>query len=212
MIGDKDKVLIEECVADPALISVDHTNVLSNNDLGHFIETYSQISEDKKFDLLTNPWMPSKHYNFKNDVEDSKRPFLFKWFSQYPWLVYSELLKGALCLTCVLFRPRVTHGSCFGSFITSSFVNHKKFIEKANQHEKNKWHIESFIRSKDFKDMKKTNCGIDQVLDSCYKNKIEQNRNKLKPIISSLLFCAIHNLPIRGDTDNTAVFNDLIQS
>lgn len=211
MIGDKDKVLIEECVADPALISVDHTNVLSNNDLGHFIETYSQISEDKKFDLLTNPWMPSKHYNFKNDVEDSKRPFLFKWFSQYPWLVYSELLKGALCLTCVLFRPRVIHGSCFGSFITSSFVNHKKFIEKANQHEKNKWHIESFIRSKDFKDMKKTNCGIDQVLDSCYKNKIEQNRNKLKPIISSLLFCAIHNLPIRGDTDNTAVFNDLLQ-
>lgn len=185
--------------------------MLSDNDLGHFIETYSQISEDKKFDLLTNPWKPSKHYNFKNDVEDSKRPFLYKWFSQYPWLVYSKLLKGALCLTCVLFRAHVTHGSYFGSFITSSFVNHKKFVEKANQHEKNKWHIESFIRSKDFKDMKKTNCGIDQVLDSCYKNKIEKNRNKLKPIISSLLFCAIHNLPIRGDTDNTAVFNDLLK-
>jgi len=53
------------------------------------------------------------------------------------------------------------HGLYFGSFITSSIVNHKKIVEKANQHEKNKWHIESFIRSKDFKDMKKTNCGID---------------------------------------------------
>ncbi|XP_025407110.1 uncharacterized protein LOC112681066 [Sipha flava] len=165
IIDHKDKV--EECIADPALISVDHTNVLSNNDLGHFIETYSQISEDKKFDLLTNPWKPSKHYNFKNDVEDSKRPICINGFHN-------------------------TH-------------------EKANQHEKNKWHIEYFIRSKDFKDMKKTNCGIDQVLDSCYKNKIEKNRNKLKPIISSLLFCAIHNLPIRGDTDNTAVFNDLLK-
>jgi hypothetical protein len=42
---------------------------------------------------------------------------------------------------------------------------------------------------------KKTNYGIDQVLDFCYKNKIEKNRDKLKPIISSLLFYAIHNLP-----------------
>lgn len=101
---------------------------------------------------MTNPWKPSKHYNFKNDVEDSKRPCLYKWFSQYLWLVYSKLLKGALRLTCVLFRAYVTHGSYFGSFITWSFVNYKTFVEKANQHEKNKWHIESFIPSKDFKD------------------------------------------------------------
>ncbi|XP_060880716.1 uncharacterized protein LOC132952434 [Metopolophium dirhodum] len=70
IIDHKDKV--EECVADPALISVDHTNVLSDNNLGHFIETYSQISEDKKFDLLSNLWTPRKHYYFKNYVEDSK--------------------------------------------------------------------------------------------------------------------------------------------
>jgi len=81
MIDHKDKIIVEECIADPALISVDHTNVLSDNDLGNFIETYLQISEDKKFDILTNPWMPSNHYNFKNDVEDRKRPFLFKLFS-----------------------------------------------------------------------------------------------------------------------------------
>uniref|UniRef100_A0A2S2Q9A4 Uncharacterized protein n=1 Tax=Sipha flava TaxID=143950 RepID=A0A2S2Q9A4_9HEMI len=44
IIDHKDKV--EECIADPALISVDHTNVLSDNDLGHFIENYLNISED----------------------------------------------------------------------------------------------------------------------------------------------------------------------
>lgn len=50
-----------------------------------------------------------------------------------------------------------------------------------------------------------------QILDSHYKNKITENRNKLKPIVTSLLFCAIHNLPIRGDNDNTSVFNNLLE-
>lgn len=48
MINHKDKVLVEECIAAPALISVDHINVLFKNNFGHFIETYLQISDDKK--------------------------------------------------------------------------------------------------------------------------------------------------------------------
>jgi len=60
-------------------------------------------------------------------------------------------------------------------------------------------------------DIMKSNSGIDQILDSHYRNKITENINKLKPIVTSLLFCALHNLPIRGDNDNTAVFNNLLE-
>lgn len=155
--------------------------------------------------------MPSKYYNFKNDVQIGKRPFLFKWFSKFPWLVYSRVLKGVLCVHCVLFRAHVKHGSYQGSFITNAFMHFHKFLEKAKQHEKNDWHIESCIRSKDFMDMMERNSGVDQILDSHYKNKITENRNKLKPIVTSLLFCALHNLPIRGDNDSTAVFNNLLE-
>ncbi|CAI6356942.1 unnamed protein product [Macrosiphum euphorbiae] len=55
------------------------------------------------------------------------------------------------------------------------------------------------------------NSGVDQILDSHYKNKITENRNKLKPIVTSLLFYALHNLPIRRDNDNTAQFNNLLE-
>lgn len=55
--------------------------------------------------------------------------------------------------------------------------------------------------------MMKRNSGVDQILDFRYKNKITEIRNKLKPIVTSLLFCALYNFPIRGDNDNTAVFN-----
>jgi hypothetical protein len=44
-------------------------------------------------------------------------------------------------------------------------VHFHKFLEKAKQHEKSDWHIESFIWSKDFMDMMKSNSGIDQILD-----------------------------------------------
>lgn len=70
---------------------------INENDIGNF------IPDDKKFELLSNPWMPSKYYNFKKDINDSKRPFLFKWFAQFPWLVYLKVLRGALCLHLFFF-------------------------------------------------------------------------------------------------------------
>lgn len=46
MIDHKNKILLEEYVLDPAFISADHIIMFSNNNIGHFIETYIQISED----------------------------------------------------------------------------------------------------------------------------------------------------------------------
>jgi hypothetical protein len=34
---------------------------------------------------------------------------------------------------------------------------------------------------------------------------------KIKSIISTIIICAIHDLPLRGKTDKTAVFNDLLK-
>jgi len=104
------------------------TNIFENNenDVGNFIETYFKIRDDNKFEVVKKSWMLSNYYNFKNDVQIDKRPFLFKWFSQFPWLVYSRVLKGALCVHCVLFRAHVKHGSYQASFISKPFVNFQK--------------------------------------------------------------------------------------
>lgn len=49
------------------------------------------------------------------------------------------------------------------------------------------------------------------MINKNYKNKIDTNRKKLIPILSSLYFCAFHNLSIGGKTDDSAVFNKLLQ-
>ncbi|KAL4142011.1 hypothetical protein QTP88_004543 [Uroleucon formosanum] len=180
-------------------------------DIGHYIKNNLNINEDFKYKLLKNPLVPSIHYNFKKDIVVGNRAILFKWFSIYPWLAYSKIFKGTFCLYCVLFQTHVSHGGFQGQFINKPFQRYQKFLEKANNHSKTQWHIESSIRFNDFINMTSENSSVHQMINTNYKNKIDANRKKLIPILSSLYFCALHNLPIRGKTDDSAVFNKLLQ-
>ncbi|XP_025208589.1 52 kDa repressor of the inhibitor of the protein kinase-like [Melanaphis sacchari] len=50
---------------------------------------------------------------------------------------------------------------------------------------------------------------IEQVNSELHK-EIETNRLKLKPIISTILFCGTHGLPLRGKKSDSGVFHDLL--
>lgn len=90
-------------------------------DIGHYLKNNFNITEDLKYKLLKNPWIPCIHYNFKKDIVVGNRPFLFKWFSIYPWLVYSKVFKSTFCIYCVLFLTHVNHGAFQGQFINKPF-------------------------------------------------------------------------------------------
>ncbi|GBP44582.1 52 kDa repressor of the inhibitor of the protein kinase [Eumeta japonica] len=79
------------------------------NDLGLYVGLATQLSTEKKRELLQNPWIPPRNYDFQSDASHLKRKFNHAWLDQYaPWLVYSKRLKGALCKHCVLFPPPVS--------------------------------------------------------------------------------------------------------
>ncbi|KAL4120846.1 hypothetical protein QTP88_013462 [Uroleucon formosanum] len=163
-------------------------------DIGHYIKNNLNINEDFKYKLLKNPWVPSIHYNFKKDIVVGNRAFLFKWFSIYPWLAYSKIFKGTFCLYCVLFQTHVSHGGFQGQFINKPFQRYQKFLEKANNYSKTQWHIESSIRFNDFINMTSKNSSVHQMINTNYKNKIDANRKKLIPILSSLIFLTVHKM------------------
>lgn len=48
------------------------------------------------------------------------------------------------------------------------------------------------------------------MVNSSVRQKIESNKDKLKSIISSIIFLGKHGLPFRGTSDDTAVFNNLL--
>ncbi|XP_049951866.1 52 kDa repressor of the inhibitor of the protein kinase-like [Schistocerca serialis cubense] len=86
----------------------------------------------------------------ENDIDSTKRTFQPDWLSSYPWLVYSKAVKGALCKFCVLFCPRITHGSHHGAFISCPFTNFKKFHECTKMHMNSKWHKDAIEKSNNF--------------------------------------------------------------
>lgn len=190
-----------------------NTNVYVNDsfDIGNCLDN-TPTNNDLMYLMLTKTWKPDVSYNFKNDVMEGKRPFLREWLNTYPWLAYSQTGKGALCKSCVLFKPRVSHGSYQSGFITRPFNNnHKKFHEHAKSHALSQWHREAVEKSSNFLSvMNSEKKSVDVLVNQGLAHQIQSNRNKLKPILSSILFCATHDLPLRGKKDSQAVFNDLL--
>lgn len=141
-------------VSAPFPLPSSSTQLKSSTDNTFDISSYlhENPKDDLKYLFLTNADLcnPDDKYNFKNDVTDKKRPFRPQWLNEYNWLAYSETAKGAFCKLCVLFKPRVSHGSYQGGFITRPFNNYKKFHESAKSHAGSSWHQDSLEKSTNF--------------------------------------------------------------
>lgn len=179
-------------------------------DVGSYLTDHT-LTDDVRQQLLIKPWVPGCKYNFKGDVDVGHRSFRYQWLSENPtWLVYSTAAKGALCRHCVLFRPRVTRG-VQGAFITRAFTKYKDFHNSAHNHLKSRWHMEAVGKSTDFLDfLSHRRVSVDEKVNQAHHQLINSNRSKLKPILKTVIFCATHDLPIRGKESDSGVFCDLL--
>ncbi|KMQ93995.1 52 kda repressor of the inhibitor of the protein kinase-like protein [Lasius niger] len=180
-------------------------------DIGLYLDSNSHADDELRLKLLREPWAPSQMYNFKKDVNiGAKRAFRSEWLTTYPWLTYSAIAKGPLCRVCVLFRPPAQRG-LQGQFIVSPCLKYHKFHEAAQSHATTQWHRNAIVSSKNFeKIMDRQQLSVHEALDSAYHKEVEENRVKLRSIISTILFCGQHDLPVRGKSDEGSVFRDLL--
>lgn len=153
-------------------------------------------------------------YNFKKDLKsESDRPFRHVWLRENSaWLLYSTIgdIKGAFCRVCFSFKPTV-HRGVQGEFIIKPFTKYKDFHACCRTHLSSQWHRESTTRVNDFLNaMKGNKTNVFEQANSRLRKQIENNRQKLKPIISIILFCATHDLSLRGKTSTSSIFHDII--
>ncbi|KAL5239903.1 hypothetical protein ACI65C_007313 [Semiaphis heraclei] len=74
------------------------------------------------------------------------------------------------------------------------------------------WHRDSVSQSTDFlKIMSNKEKSVIDQLNTAQHSQIEQNRKKLVPILSSIIFCATHDLAIRGKLSCSGNFHDLLK-
>lgn len=182
-------------------------------DIANFLDDKSKamLMQEEKIKILMEPFKPSKEYNFRNDVASGKRPFLYHWFEQYDWVTYSPLKQGVFCRHCVMFKPIITHGSFQGAFILTPFQKYKDFHEAAKKHMLTQWHKNAIEKSKHFIDIcHNKRKDIVLQLDEKTNRDISENRNKLLPILKSIIFCGIHDIPLRGKGSNQGNFQHLL--
>lgn len=179
-------------------LSPDKTDILTF-DIGEYIG--KTLTSTQKSEVLKRCWMPSKTYNFKSDTLDPKRCFIYSWLNSYePWLCYSKKLKGALCLYCVLFPPAQSSVQGFlGAFIIKPFTRYKHMHEACRQHMKSNWHQTSLKSAKSFVE----NVPVTVQMISGHQNLINENRKILESIISTIIFCGTHDMPLRGKESQT---------
>lgn len=58
--------------------------------------------------------------------------------------------------------------------------------------------------------MNRQQLNVHEALDSANHKEVEENRVKLRSIISTILFCGQHDLPVHGKSNESSVFTDLL--
>lgn len=178
------------------------TPVCSELDLGNWIGKSSIMSRDQKLDILKRCWVPPQTYDFMKDSAGSSRSFIHKYLDTYaPWLKYTKKLKGALCLYCVLFPPVKVSGIT-GALMVKPFTRYSDMHDACRNHASNKVHQASTKAAKAFVD----DVPVDVQMESGYQKLIEENRKILSSIISIIIFCGTHDLPLRGKHQHSGKF------
>jgi len=78
-------------------------NEIYKNDIACFIMNRT-LKKSEIVDCLKHIWIPPLDFNFPENIEGKqKRKFQHKYLTQYSWLAYSDIHKGAYCKFCVLF-------------------------------------------------------------------------------------------------------------
>ena len=86
-----------------------------------------------------------------------------------------------------------------GSYKKTPFDKFKKFDDAAKSHKTSSWHKGAVEQAQNFlSTVKNPELRIINQMDTAMNEVIEKNRQKLSPILSSIIFCGTHDLAIRG--------------
>ncbi|XP_063800287.1 52 kDa repressor of the inhibitor of the protein kinase-like [Pseudophryne corroboree] len=96
-----------------------------------------------------------------------------------------------------------------GKLVLEPLCSYKDAKNDFRVHEKNEYHKNNLLRSQNFIDiMDGKISSIEALADSAIRRRIESNRQKLIPIIKTILFCGMNNIPLRGHRDDGSIFTE----
>lgn len=180
------------------------------NDIGKISEkvfsSQSSVTSmvDIRMQIFFDLYKPDENFNFpitafgKNDMR-----FHYEWFKTYPWLAYSVCFDAAYCKYCIAFICSDTVGKGdnmkVGQLVSQPFKNWKYATQKFAKHAGLTYHGKCTVAADNFKNVQSMiTPSIASQINTQRQNQVLENRENLKPIIESIIFCGEQELALRG--------------
>ena len=189
-------------------------------DIGNYVRRESRqnsiLTDEEKYEVLVNVWKPGVTYSFPKVLENGRsRSFQHRYLEQWPWLAYSETYgAGAFCKHCILFAKEDSSSRggtrLLGILVMQPLVKFKKAIEVFKNHELCGYHREASEDARTFLSWHedKTSRDVRNRLSTAREQQVLRNRQRLMPIIRTVLLCGRQNIPLRGHRDHGELLTD----
>ncbi|XP_022169095.1 52 kDa repressor of the inhibitor of the protein kinase-like, partial [Myzus persicae] len=198
---------------------IDQDSSPFNMDVGLFSCGNVQIDDHLRLNVNQNSSVPTSNFEYPYSVhvkngKEGKRFLRENHFKNYPWLTYSISKEGLFCKICVLFKESNLGGKHktenLKTLVTTPLKKFSKLLGKdgfLEVHQNNLYHKYALQRADQFKStILNPKKNILNLVNADRLKKITENRERLKPIIQSIMFLGKQNIPLRGHRDDGALF------
>jgi hypothetical protein len=125
--------------------------------------------------------------------------FQYAWLMRFPWLSYSAIQEGAFCKFCVAFTKCEggVNSQVLGSFVLKKFDNWRYAVETFNKHSSLEYYKKCLLDAANYSEvLLNPSTSIDQKVITGRAKHITENRNKIIPIIETIILCGRQNILI----------------
>jgi hypothetical protein len=165
-----------------------------SSDIGLFINKAGDLDDHTKYNIIKNSWQPPKKFKFPFSVhkkrnKETKSYVNNNHLNNYEWLVYSDVKKELFCKYCVAFSDfcGANRNIKLEKLCTKPLITFAKLTGKDGDlqvHEKSNYHRNSVTSAEIFfKIFNDPSLSIVNLLNTDSLSVIEDNRQRLKPII-----------------------------
>lgn len=187
-----------------------------SDDIGHFLRP-ANPSDHIKFKILEKLNIPENNFVYPFSIhikkcKEEKRFLKRSHFEKYKWLVYSKSKTGLFCKFCVFFSNK---GGKDNNVELKNLVNeplnkYAKLLGKdgdLEKHNSNLYHLNALTSATDFlNSYKNPKRKIINIVNTCRMKQVIENRERLKPIIESIIFLGRQNIVLRAHNDSGNLF------
>ncbi|KAK6991092.1 52 kDa repressor of the inhibitor of the protein kinase [Biomphalaria glabrata] len=178
------------------------------------------VDDNKKYILLSNPWKPDRDYQLPFSAHNKNNKTEKRYLSQshlekfQNWLTFSHVEQGLYCKFCALMSDcgGISHQTPLQKLVKKPLTTFAKLLGKDGDlvtHEQHNYHKEAVQRGHDFMRayLNPSHDVVNQI-NSARLAQIKENRERLKPIIKSIILLGRQNIPVRGHRDDGKLLCD----